>query len=191
MSRPTDIFVAVLGAGKASRFGADKLVQPLGGKPLGQWALEAAQGLGRPVIWIAGKAAPGFVTCEAALNPDAAEGIGTSVALAARLAHERGAEALLVTLADMPMVTTSLLRRLIDAGAPSACRYPEGHAGVPALIPASSFTPLMALTGDRGAGAVLTGLPDLVLLDCKVEELFDVDSPAALEQAAALIAPRG
>lgn len=191
MSRPTDIFVAVLGAGKASRFGADKLVQPLGGKPLGQWALKAAQGLSRPVAWIAGKAAPGYVTCEVALNPQAEEGIGTSVALAARLAQTRGAAALLVTLADMPMVTTGLLRRLIDAGAPSACRYPEGHAGVPALIPATAFSALMALTGDRGAGAVLAGLPDLFLLDCKAEELFDVDSPSALEQAAALIAPHG
>ena len=191
MSRPADILITVLGAGRAARFGADKLVQRCAGRPLGAWALEAALQAGRtqgaPVIWIAGERAPDFVTCEVALHPRAAEGIGTSVALAAACARDRGVRALLILLADMPLVRADLLARLIAAGAPAACRQADGRPGVPALIPASAFPALMALTGDRGAGPVLAAMAGLTLLDCAPRQLLDVDRPEALAEAAALL----
>lgn len=188
---PSDIAapirVAILGAGRASRFGADKLAQPCAGKPLGQWAVEAAARLDLPTLWIAGEVAPPFVDCPIAHNRQAAEGIGTSVALAARHAADQGAEALLVMLADMPLVTPALLRRLTAAGAPAACRYPQGHAGIPAIIPASAFAALSGLRGDQGAGAILRDLPGLTLLDCAAHELLDVDTPQALAEAERLL----
>jgi len=192
MSRPADILptgilIAILGAGRASRFGADKLNQPCAGKPLGQWSLEAARTVGSPVMWIAGDAAPSFVDCEVALNLHSAQGIGTSVALAARCAAARDASALVILLADMPLVSAALIARLIATGAPAACRYPQGHAGVPALVPASAFAQLQRLTGDHGAGAVLRDLPCLTLLDCVPAELFDVDTPQALAKAERLL----
>ena len=183
------IQIAVLGAGKASRFGADKLAQPCAGKPLGQWALEAAQTSGLPIVWIAGEQTPPFLDGIAVIaNPRAAEGISTSVALAAELAKARGAEALLVMLADMPLVSLTLLSRLITSGAPAACRQADGRAGVPALLPASAFPALMALAGDRGAGSVLAQMDALTLLDCHASELFDVDTPEALAEAERLLA---
>ena len=184
MIRHADILIAILGAGRASRFGADKLAQLCVGKPLGQWALEAALGTGLPVVWIAGETAPDFLgAVEAVPNPHAADGIGTSVALAARLAETRGAKALLVMLADMPLVTPALLTRLIEAGAPAACRQTDGRAGVPALLPDSAYPVLMALAGDRGAGAVIGALAGLTVIDCASEELLDVDTPEALTEA--------
>ena len=188
MIRHADISIAILGAGRASRFGADKLAQLCADKPLGQWALEAALGTGLPVVWIAGETAPGFLgAVEAVRNPDAAQGLSTSVALAARLAETRGAKALLVMLADMPLVTPALLTRLIEAGAPAACRQADGRAGVPALLPDSAFPALMALAGDRGAGAVIGALAGLTVIDCASEELLDVDTPEALAVAERLL----
>lgn len=185
---PTDTLVAILGAGRASRFGADKLSQSCAGKPLGLWALEAAQAIGLPLVWVAGEQAPAFLDgIEVIANPRAAEGISTSVALAAKLAGERGAGALLVMLADMPLVTPALLERLIAAQAPAACRQADGRPGVPALIPASAYPALMALTGDRGAGAVLAKLDGLTLLTCEASELLDVDTPEALAEAERLL----
>lgn len=185
---PTDTLVAVLGAGRASRFGADKLAQPCAGKPLGQWSLEAAQASGRPIVWIAGDDTPPYLKgIEEIANPRADEGISTSVALAAQIAQTRGAEALLIMLADMPLVTPALLTRLIVSGAPAACRQADGRAGVPALIPAGSYPALMALTGDRGAGTVLAKVGSLTLLDCAANELIDVDTPEALAEAARLL----
>ena len=180
----TPILLAVLGAGRSSRFGANKLAAVCAGKPLGRWALEAALGTGLPVVWIAGDAAPGFIgDTEVVLNLRAAEGIGTSVALAARIAVERGATALLVALADMPLVGGTLLRRLVETGAPAACLHPDGRPGVPALLPASTFGALMAVSGDQGAGRIIAGLASLSILKCNGGVLLDVDTPQALAAA--------
>lgn len=189
MSRHADIMIALLGAGRASRFGADKLSQPCAGRPLGAWALAAADETGLPVVWIAGQAAPDFVTCEVALNPRTAEGMGTSVALAARLARERGAGALLVMLADMPLVSPALLARLIEAGAPSACSY-GFEPGAPAIIPAALFGELEALSGDQGAARVLRGRGDVSLVHARAEDLLDVDNRPALAEAERLLVAR-
>ncbi len=136
------------------------------------------------MIWIAGDAAPGFIgDTEVVLNLRSIEGIGTSVALAARFAAERGASALLVTLADMPLVSTALLGRLVDAGAPAACLHADGRPGVPALLPASAFGALMALSGDQGAGRIIAGLEGLSIIECGSGALLDVDTPQALAVA--------
>jgi CTP:molybdopterin cytidylyltransferase MocA len=191
MSRPADIMIALLGAGRASRFGADKLSQPCAGKPLGRWALEAALGTDRPVVWIAGAQVPDFVDCEVIRNPDAERGLATSVACAARAAQAREASGLLILLADMPTMTCGVLIQLIGAGAcPAACRYPQGHPGVPALFPPEMFGRLSNLTGDQGAGAVLRGLPGLTLTDCRAEDLLDVDTPQALAAAEQVLLAR-
>ncbi len=189
MTRPADIMIALLGAGRASRFGGDKLAQVCAGKSLGQWALEAAQAMDLPLVWIAAEAAPDFVTCEVAHNPRAGEGMGTSVALAARLAQERGAEALLVMLADMPLVSPELLARLAEAGAPSACAY-GAEPGAPALIPAALFGELAGLSGDMGAARVLRGRGDVTLVHARAEELLDVDTPQALAEAERMLRSR-
>jgi molybdenum cofactor cytidylyltransferase len=189
MSRPADIMIAVLGAGRASRFGADKLSQPCAGKPLGQWALEAAKATYRDVVWVGGSRAPDFVDCDLIPNPEADKGIGTSVACAARAAQKRGAGGLIITLADMPVVAPVLVR-LISSGPLAACRYPKGHAGVPALFPPEMFRRLSDLTGDQGAGAILRGLPGLTLIDCSPEELIDVDTPHALAEAKRVLTSR-
>src|SRR5687768_14290118 len=41
--------------------------------------------------------------------------------------------------------------------APAATRYPEGHAGVPALLDRKLIAKAARLTGDRGAGPLLRG----------------------------------
>ncbi|MEJ6010841.1 nucleotidyltransferase family protein [Novosphingobium aquae] len=190
MSRPADIMIALLGAGRASRFGADKLSQSCAGKPLGQWALEAAQAMELPLVWIAGDAAPDFVTCEVVRNSRASEGMSTSVICAARAARRRGARRVLFMLADMPLVTSDLLRRLIEAGEAAGCRYPEGYAGVPALIPVRALENRVRLERDQGAGAILRSIDGLALLDCSDSELFDVDTPQALAHAECLLRER-
>ena len=181
--------VTVLGAGRASRFGADKLVQDCAGKPLGKWALDAALVLNLPVVWISGGVVPEFVgeACPVARNDRATDGMGTSVALAATLADRAGAERLLVLLADMPLVTPALLRQLLATTTPAAFRQKDGQSGVPALLPQVLYRDLQMLSGDRGAGALLRRLPSLTLLDCPEQQLIDVDTPAALDKAARLL----
>lgn len=194
MTRPADILrsstlVAVLGAGSARRFGAAKLTQPCAGKPLGQWALEAALGTGLPVVWVAGAEVPNFVSVDVIRNEHADEGMGTSVACVAHQARAMGAARLLVMLADMPLVTTGLLDELLATPAPAACAW-GGKAGVPALFAADHFALLEGLSGDRGAAAVLRGLDGVSLLHTAPEVMRDVDTPQDLAEMEPLILNR-
>lgn len=183
-----DVLVAILGAGRSSRFGNDKLHQPCRGKPLGLWSLEAALRLGQRVIWIAASNHPCLVDgrCDVIVNPKHIEGIGTSIAIAAEAARVRGADMLLLMLADMPLVSSNLLQALIDHGAPAASRYPDGKLGVPALFPKSMLTVLESLSGDEGASSILRGMDNVRPLDGFASQLLDVDAPddlAAAERA--------
>lgn len=178
--------LAILGAGRAARFGADKLAQPLAGQPLALHALAAARATGLPLVWIAGAAPPAYLPAgvDVLCNPDAVTGLASSVALAARTARDRGHPALLIHLADMPCTGPALLTRLATSPAPAACAHATGKPGVPALVPARLYPDLIALTGDRGAGPLLAAQPDLTLLTPDPAELLDVDTPAALAEAA-------
>lgn len=186
MSGP--LAIALLAAGKAERFGGGKLDAELNDRRLGRHALDAALALEQgPALIVVGDAVPAFAReCSRAdliHNPQAAEGLGTSVALAARHADERGAMALLLLAADMPRVSEATLRRLVDAcapGVPSAVRHPDGHPGIPACFPRDWFAALQSLTGDSGAGALLRGSAAVRTIAVPAAELADVDRPRDL-----------
>ncbi|HZF46424.1 MAG TPA: NTP transferase domain-containing protein, partial [Sphingomonadaceae bacterium] len=157
MSAP--LAIALLAAGSARRFGGGKLDADLAGRKLGRHALDAAlaMGRGKPLI-VVSPDVPAFAREAEAeglahllVNPDAAAGLGTSVALAASHAAEDGAEKLLLLAADMPLVGAATLGALIDACThTSACvRHSDAHPGIPACFPAISFPALAALGGDK------------------------------------------
>lgn len=177
MGRPA---VAVLAAGLGTRFGGDKLEAMCAGKPLGRWVIEAVEAAGlKPGTIVTG---PEWVTFAAgwtrAVNPEPAAGLGSSLALAARLLPN-GEEGLLVLLADMPLVSADYLRELASHSAPAATRYPEGHAGVPALLDRKLIDKAARLTGDRGAGPLLKRAR---LLDPLPGMLRDVDTAEDLAE---------
>ena len=86
---------------------------------------------------------------------------GLSASLKAGLsALPAGAEAVLVCLGDMPLVSAALLDRLIDAFDPLArqgCVVPtcQGVRGNPVLWGRRFFADIMALEGDAGARSLL------------------------------------
>lgn len=185
------LLAAVLAAGRGRRFGGDKLDAPCAGRPLGAWALRAVEqaGLVQRTI-IVPPQVPGFAQQSGwplVVNPVSDAGLGTSLACAARAAMQQGAAALLVVLADMPLVDAALLRSLLASPAPAAVAYSAGRPGVPALLPAGAFAELARLAGDRGAAGLLRTIPGLALVSASAAALLDVDDPAALEQAAMLL----
>ncbi len=187
-----ELLVAVLAAGRGSRFGGGKLDAPLAGKPLGLWALDAIASAGlEPGVIVVGPDVPGFAKAatgwQLVTNPDPDAGQCSSVALAAGAAAGR---ALLVVLADMPLVASDHLRCLAAAGGTAATRYPEGRTGVPACIAAEHVGQLVLLTGDRGAGPILSGLPNLTVIEADPDSLLDVDDAAGLDRVRAVLAAR-
>lgn len=182
--------IALLAAGGATRFGGGKLDAMLAGKPLGRWALDAALAVPYDrLALVAGDPPPAFAAgCEVLLNERADEGIGTSAALAARWAS--GCDALLIVLADMPLVSPETLRKLAAAEGAAAVAYPGSKPGAPARFPAALYPALDALTGDSGAAQVLRGFANVTLIETHADELRDVDRPEDLPDIEALLHER-
>ena len=171
--------VAVLAAGRGTRFGGNKLEAICAGKPLGRWVLDAVESAGlEPGLIVTGPEgasyAPGWTRV---INPMPEAGLGSSLALAAQLALAAGRKALLVLLADMPLVTPGYVRELAAARAPAATRQADGRAGVPALLDGALLEQAVSLSGDRGAGSLLSGA---ALLEPPAGMLADVDEPGDL-----------
>ena len=186
------IGVAVLAAGASRRFGqTDKLTAMFRGRPLGEHVCAAIPPDGFARRWVIASSADhpcatawdhaGF---RVAVNKRANEGMGTSVALAARLAMETRCTALLIALADMPFVPAEHFEALTLACTQSddALCSISGEVRMPPAIFGEDHLPrLTALTADRGARALLA---DAQTLTCPPEWLVDIDTPEALARHA-------
>ncbi len=158
--------VCVLAAGTSTRFGATKLVRHLRGKPLVQHALFAAQGACKGwVTLVVGHDEEAVVAASAGLsdnivvNREHQLGIGSSISAGIRACRD-GADAILIMLADQPLITAAHLSELIDnwSGADNeivASSF-EGIAGPPILFPKNAFDALCELSGDAGAKSLLS-----------------------------------
>jgi len=179
--------VAVLAAGRGTRFGGNKLEAMCAGKPLGRWVLDAVAeaGLGPGVVVTDPMGVTFAADWTTLVNPQPGRGLASSLALAAQRALDDGASTLLVLLADMPLVTPGYLRELAAATAPAATRQRDGHAGVPALLDRALLERALDLEGDRGAGSLLG---DAILLDPPPGMLRDVDTPADLAEVEKILA---
>ncbi len=117
--------------------------------------------------------------------------LGLSASISAGVASlPASAEAALLFLGDMPCVPHDIHAPLVEAlraGAPAAAPSCRGQRGHPVAVAKSHFRALLALQGDRGAGAMLEALgPSLALIETTDDGVcFDVDRPGDLADAAA------
>lgn len=159
------VIAVVLAAGTSRRFGSTKQLERIENETLIAMAAKtAASVVDDRVIVIAG-ADWQYVTQSAAhhsrffsVNQRYEDGIGTSIALAARHC-ERRADAMLLMLADQPLITGAHLSNILDlwSGNPReivASAY-ANTVGPPILFPRATFAALTQLRGDRGANALL------------------------------------
>lgn len=190
---PHGPLVAILAAGSARRFGGGKLDAPLGGRALGALALANAAESGFAIAVVVGSTPPSFALEAQARsgirligNPHAAQGMGTSVACAARAAMAGRHAGLIILLADMPFVDGRALATLIHPGHATFARHSGDVGGPPAWIPARLLPRLGGLTGERGARSALADA-DMGLIDWPADQLLDIDTPEALDRARGMI----
>ena len=149
----------LLAAGSASRFGSDKLRHEL---PHGvSIAVQSARHLKLEIPRVVAVVRPGTdhlakalaaEHCQVVICDNAAEGMGASLACAARAAGE--VDGYLVALADMPFVrrtTIAAVRDALAAGAPLAAPYFRARRGHPVALSKMFRQALLALKGDEGA----------------------------------------
>ena len=179
----------VTAAGSGSRFGRDKLLLPIDGQPMGVRALsvfsEAAFDL-RVLITSADKGymmeAAGSMGFDLVLNPAPEQGMSVSVRLGTAHILSSGAyDGILYAVADQPHLSADTVNRLTKAfqkepgyiWAPVA----DGRRGNPVIFPASLFTELLQVTGDRGGRQVIAAHRELLRTKAaSPEALRDIDT---------------
>jgi molybdenum cofactor cytidylyltransferase len=200
---PPLVSAIVLAAGGSTRLGRPKQLLDYRGTTLLRHSVsQALASRCHPVIVVLGadeercRQELDGLDVHVALNPDWAEGMGSSirVGVAALDAVAPETEAVLLMLCDQPLVTGArldeLVRRFAETGPPGATVASEygGQPGVPALFPRARFGELARLDGAGGAKRLLRGDPSapLVTVPCP-EAVVDVDTAAdyeALSQSA-------
>lgn len=184
MADQTDnLWAIVLAAGSASRFGRQKLLENFRGEPLVCRALRVAGHVapGRVVV-VTGYDKEAILTSaaglydEAVFNASSANGIGSSLAAGVRHCATR-AKAVLLLLADQPLVKRDYLDRLVR-------RWITGHAdivisrygnsiGPPAIFSETTYASLAELKYDEGARAIVNS-GDYVV-QCMNEQIDNPD----------------
>lgn len=196
MPEAAGIAAIVLAAGRATRFGSDKLLQPL-----------ALDGCTAPMIahsvrpWLQVfdvltlVIRPGDHALRAALSGmegfrwvEAEQcGLGMGHSLAAGVAATADADGWVIGLADMPRLPAAVIAQVRDAlrhGAALAAPFHQARRGHPAGFGRRYAEELLALSGDAGARQILqrdaAQLTRIVVQHPGV--LLDVDQPSDIEQ---------
>ncbi|HEY8416895.1 MAG TPA: nucleotidyltransferase family protein, partial [Limnochordales bacterium] len=187
------VAAVVLAAGMATRMGALKQVLPVEGEPMVRRVVGTCLAAGLAPVWVV--TGFGAEAVEAALgglpaavryvhNPNYKEGQAASLKAGVHAAlADKAAAALAVLLADQPFVRVATLRRLaalaLEPGVlAAAASYGSGRPGPPCVLRRPLWPQVLALTGDRGARAVLLAAGDgLRTVPVSAEELRDIDAP--------------
>lgn len=185
----------LLAAGAARRFGAPKLIQPLGGKPVIRWGAES---LSFATDWLLVVVPPQSADLRAALhgvrarfvtNPEPERGLGRSIACGVD-ALPSDADAVVIALGDEPLLKPAWIHAVIATyrqGKPAAIVAPvfRGSRRHPVLFDRDVYAELTALDGDSGARDVIERDPGRVaLVELDEPATIDVDTPEDLARLA-------
>jgi CTP:molybdopterin cytidylyltransferase MocA len=165
------VAAVLLAGGAGSRFAASggqghKLLADFRGRPLIDWALDAALAADVGPVWlVAGAVTPPVPAgVEIVPNPRWPEGMARSLQAAVTRARSGGVEhaAIVVGLADQPLVTAEAWRLVAAAAETPIARATYGGVpGHPVRL-AASIWPELPVTGDEGARRLIKVNPTVV-----------------------------
>jgi len=191
----------ILASGEGRRFGGNKLMADLRGKPLVLHVIEASEGLfDRSVlvtrsneVAVLGEDCVGL---SVVLHGEPLKSDSVRLGLEKLLNMEKGSgsaenaggalESVMFFQGDQPLVRKSSIERMLG----EASEYPDaiirlsfgGEAGAPVLFPRWAFPELLSLPEGKGGGAVIGRHPETVrLVEAEdASELRDADTPEEL-----------
>jgi CTP:molybdopterin cytidylyltransferase MocA len=181
----------ILAAGEGRRFGPEpKLLADLDGRPVLEHAIRAQSGASAldPVVVVVGARAEEVLArvdlgrAHALACPNWADGQAASLRCGLEyLLGEVGAERVLVTLGDEPLIGSAVVARL--AGEPAGTRAAwNGRPGHPVVLGPEHLEAIRTLRGDQGARGLLEGAREIECADMGGAGL-DIDTREDLESA--------
>jgi molybdenum cofactor cytidylyltransferase len=175
-----------LAAGHSRRFGdANKLLAMLNGKPLVAHAAQTIRSMSlahRITIVADNHVAAQLNGFDILYAKGSQNTMSCNIALGVTAAQARGADRVLIALADMPFVPREHFEAVIAAcDSTHASASSDGTRHLPpACFPESYFEQLMALTGENGAGKIIKYLPAEFITIADSDALADIDKPTDL-----------
>jgi molybdenum cofactor cytidylyltransferase len=157
------VVAIVLAAGASTRLATPKQDIVFEGETL----LARAERLARAV-------ADDVIVVTPALNPEAVEGIASSIRAGVRMAGSKAC--ILIMLCDQPLITIEHLRNLLAIDAPIVATGYADIAGVPAVFAPEFASELLALRGDRGARALIEAHRDVTRVVPFEDAAVDIDN---------------
>ena len=182
MIRASDVAVILLAAGLSHRFGPSKLSVPFRGKPLALHAAEMLDEIAfarRICVW--SRNTGSVADAISALGYQMVEqnapelGLGASIALGMGSVISPEPQAIMVVLADMPMVSRNHIATMLNAlrDRDDLVASSDGRTVMPpALFGRRFFEMLASLTGDRGPRHLLINARRI---EAAPGELIDID----------------
>ena len=195
-ARAANVSALVLAAGRSTRMGpVNKLLAPFDGRAMVRAVVDELEGSSvRPVVVVtgheAGRVEEALAGADVRLvhNPEYRQGLSGSIR-AGLAALAESAEAAVICLGDMPLVTSAHVDKLVAAFDPAERReicVPvfEGKRGNPVLFARRFFEEMASVRGDVGARHLIGEYEEYVC-EVAMEDravLVDVDSPQAMRE---------
>jgi molybdenum cofactor cytidylyltransferase len=188
-SDPPLIGGLILAAGAARRFGSQKLLAPLDGRPLIQHVIDAANASSlEDIVMVIGANGTNLLAhvdmgrTRVVRNPDPTRGMASSLQVGLR-SLDQNLHGALVLLGDMPGVSTALIDELVARGretrASAVISVWRGRRSPPVVLHKTLWAAALALEGDTGMRDVLADRDDVaeVEVTSALGALDDVDTP--------------
>jgi molybdenum cofactor cytidylyltransferase len=186
------LFSLILAAGESSRFGSNKQLIEFDGETLVGRTVRLAEDIcGERTILVVGNDWKRVLEACAPLcgffvyNDNYKSGIASSIVCGINaVAHS--ADAILLLMADQPLITTQHLKSLInewrEAQNEIVISEYSGIQGPPVIFPAQCFDNLITLKGDQGARSLLTN-PKFSIRSLAFDAAaIDIDTPEDFER---------
>ena len=186
--RETRLGCVVLASGKSTRFGSNKLLADLGGKPLLSRTLSAIpKELFSKITVVVSNREVEEVAASCGFDTAIHEGGPVSESIRRGLATVLDTDGCLFVNGDQPLISEKSIRKMAELFREDPARGLRlsygSEQGSPVLFPSRWYGDLMTLTGEKGGMSAVKAKGE-VFFSVQAEnlaELLDADTPEALE----------